>query len=93
MKYGAISAQALEHYASNTYYASDADMLNGLCDALNQEYRALADVGCPVIQIEEPLIHFLAADPNVPDDVLVAYVDAFNREIEGVETEIWYHSH
>ena len=92
VKYGAISAQALEHYASNSYYATDADVLAGLCDALNQEYRALADAGCPIIQIEEPLIHFLAADPNVPDDVLDAYVEAFNREVEGVETEIWYHS-
>ena len=32
-----------------------------IADAFNEEYHELADAGCPVIQIEEPQIHLIAA--------------------------------
>lgn len=92
VKFGAISAQCLERFLENRYYADDVEMLFALCDALNAEYRALAAAGCPIIQIEEPVIHFLAADPSADPKILEMYVEAFNREVRGVEAEIWYHS-
>ena len=34
-----------------------------LSDAFNKELHDLADAGCPVIQIEDPQLHLLAARP------------------------------
>ena len=46
-----------------------------ISDALNEELHELADAGCPVIQMEEPQIHLLAAKGLV-DKVLTSRGDA-----------------
>jgi 5-methyltetrahydropteroyltriglutamate--homocysteine methyltransferase len=64
-----------------------------LSAALNRDYHALADAGAPLIQIEEPAIHQIIADPNQkikPEK----WVDAFNAEVKGLrdKCEVWCHT-
>jgi 5-methyltetrahydropteroyltriglutamate--homocysteine methyltransferase len=66
-----------------------------IADAFNEEYHELADAGCPIIHIEEPLIHFFAVQ-KVRDPVLTPefMVKVFNRTVKGLreKTEVWAHS-
>ncbi len=61
--------------------------------ALNKEYHLLADAGAPLVQIEEPAIHQVIADPNQkikPQQ----WVEAFNIEVKGLrdKCEVWCHT-
>jgi 5-methyltetrahydropteroyltriglutamate--homocysteine methyltransferase len=94
VKFGGISAQLLEAMAVNRFYKDRRDLVLDLADALGKEWHALADAGCPIIQVEEPCIHGTAGISS--DKVMTAdfYVDAFNREIRGLrdKTEVWCHT-
>jgi 5-methyltetrahydropteroyltriglutamate--homocysteine methyltransferase len=93
VKFGSICATCLPMMLWNEYYADERDMVMDIAAALNEEYRELADAGCPVIQIEEPVHHFNCnAIPPCSDEDLAFYTEAFNRQVEGVETEIWAHT-
>ena len=92
VKIGAISAQCLARVMSNRYYPSDKEFLLDLCDVLNEELRELADSGCPLIQIEEPMHHYAALNAGTTDKDLEFLTEAFNREVRGVNAEIWVHT-
>ena len=93
VKFGSISATCLPMMLWNEHYRNDHELVMDLAAALNEELRELADAGCPVIQIEEPPHHFACCtDPPATDKELQHYTDAFNREVQGVETEIWAHT-
>jgi 5-methyltetrahydropteroyltriglutamate--homocysteine methyltransferase len=61
--------------------------------ALNKEYHALADAGAPMVQIEEPAIHQVIADPNQKIKP-AEWVEAFNVEVKGLrdKCEVWCHT-
>ena len=71
------------------------DRMFAIADAFNEEYHELADAGCPVIQIEEPQMHLLAArgvtDPVINPKLML---EVFNRTVKGLraKTEVWAHS-
>ena len=93
VKVGSISAQILALMLTDVFYKDRLALLNDMSEALNRDYHALADAGAPVIQIEEPAIHQVIADPNQqikPDQ----WVEAFNREVAGLrkKTEVWCHT-
>lgn len=93
LKFGSISASCLPMMLWNEHYPNDQALVLDLAAALNEELRELAAAGCPVIQVEEPPHHFAcAATPPAADKDLQFYTEAFNREVEGVETEIWAHT-
>lgn len=92
VKFGTISAQTLPSMLWNEAYDNDRDMILDLVDIMNAELRAVAAAGCKVIQIEEPLHHFLSLNPETTDEQLQFMTNAFNREVEGVEAEIWVHT-
>jgi 5-methyltetrahydropteroyltriglutamate--homocysteine methyltransferase len=94
MKFGAISAQEVEALIVNDYYADRRELVMDLSATMNQEYHELADAGCPVVQIEEPALHEVTGivdDPVMTPDF---YVEAFNREVQGLQgkTEVWCHT-
>lgn len=89
VKFGAICVDSLSHMIRNEAYDQARDLLFDLADIANGEYRRLAAAGCPVIQIEEPLHHFMCHDPDTDVNELT---EAFNRQIAGVNTEIWAHT-
>ena len=93
VKFGSISATCLPIMLWNEHYKNDQDLTMDLAAALNEELRELADAGCPLIQVEEPPHHFACcATPPATDKDLEFYTKAFNREVEGVKTEIWAHT-
>jgi 5-methyltetrahydropteroyltriglutamate--homocysteine methyltransferase len=61
--------------------------------AMNKELRALRDAGCRLMQIEEPTLHFMANTFGKDAESVSFMVDAFNREVEGLDdVEIWIHT-
>ena len=92
VKFGAICAPALASMLWNQYYASDKEMILDLCDIMNAELRELAAAGCAVIQVEEPRHHGLTTRPDCTDADLEFQTQAFNRQLAGVDAEIWVHT-
>jgi 5-methyltetrahydropteroyltriglutamate--homocysteine methyltransferase len=63
-----------------------------LASAMNAELRKLVAAGCRVIQVEEPLLHFVAATSR-DTGYLDFLVDCFNHELSGLdEAEVWVHT-
>src|SRR5215813_7942288 len=95
VKWGSVSAEIVAFALQDRYYKSIPDRMFALADAFNEEYHELADAGCPLIQIEEPQIHLLAAR-GIVDAVInpKLMVEVFNRTVKGLraKTEIWAHS-
>ena len=92
VKFGAISAQTLPSMLWNEAYENDREMILDLAAIVNAELKEVAAAGCRVIQVEEPLHHFLSLKPETTDGELTFMTEAFNREVEGVEAEIWVHT-
>jgi len=93
VKLGSISAQILALMLIDEHYKNRLDLLMDLSAALNKEYHALADAGAPIVQIEEPAIHQIVADPKQairPE----RWVEAFNVEVKGLrdKCEVWCHT-
>lgn len=92
VKLGTNSATTLASMLWNEHYPSDRELVLDLCDILNAELRELADAGCPVIQIEEPRHHYLAIQPGKTAADLRFETEALNRQVRGVNAEIWVHT-
>jgi len=92
VKFGAVSAQTLPSMLWNEAYDTDEEMILALCDIMNVQLKAVAAAGCRVIQVEEPLHHFMSLNPDTTDNDLAFLTEAFNREVAGVDAEIWVHT-
>ncbi|MGH7353889.1 MAG: hypothetical protein ACRELS_04835 [Candidatus Rokuibacteriota bacterium] len=91
VKFGAITAQSLAKMLVNRHYASERELILALADIFNAELREVAAAGCRVVQIEEPQ-HHIAGAAGATDKDLEFFTEAVNREIAGVETEVWLHT-
>jgi len=91
VKFGAITAQSLAKMLVDRHYGSDRDVILALADIFNAELKAVAAAGCRVIQVEEPQ-HHIGGATGASDKDLEFYTEAVNREIAGVDTEIWLHT-
>ena len=77
------------------YYKDPVERVWAFSEAINQELNALADAGCPVIQMEEPQIHMVPARGKpfgrleIPELVKI-----FNNTVKGLrgKTEVWCHT-
>jgi len=92
VKFGAICAPALASMLWDEHYHDDKALVLDLCDIMNAEFRELAAAGCPVIQVEEPRHHGLTTLPDCNDKDLEFQTEAFNRQLDGVEAEVWVHT-
>ncbi len=92
VKFGAICAPALASMLWNEFYDDDKAMVLDLCDIMNAELRDMAAAGCPLIQVEEPPHHMRAQQPDCTDADLEFLTEAFNRQLTGVNAEIWVHT-
>jgi 5-methyltetrahydropteroyltriglutamate--homocysteine methyltransferase len=93
VKIGSISAQILALMLADEHYNDRFALLMDMSNALNREYHALADAGAPIVQVEEPAIHQVIADPKQairPEK----WVEAFNAEVKGLRAkcEVWCHT-
>jgi 5-methyltetrahydropteroyltriglutamate--homocysteine methyltransferase len=97
VKFGTCSAQVLAFFLDSHTPEYDLDdkkqLIWDMAEAMNLELRQLAASGCQVIQIEEPTLHFIACYYPEMTDFIDFLVDAFNREIEGLDdVEVWIHT-
>jgi methionine synthase II (cobalamin-independent) len=92
VKFGAICAPGLASMLWDEHYHDDKALVLDLCDIMNAEFKELAAAGCPVIQVEEPRHHSMTCLPNCNDKDLEFQTEAFNRQLDGVEAEIWVHT-
>jgi len=91
VKFGAITAQSLAKMLVDRHYGGDRDVILALADIFNAELKEVAAAGCRVIQVEEPQ-HHIGGATGASDRDLEFYTEAVNREIAGVDTEIWLHT-
>ena len=91
VKFGAITAQSLAKMLVDRHYGGDRDVILALADIFNAELKEVAAAGCRVIQVEEPQ-HHIAGALGASDKDLEFYTESVNREIAGVNTEIWLHT-
>jgi len=76
----------------NEHHADDRAMMLDFCGIMNAELRELTAAGCPVIQVEERRHHGLTTRPDCSDAELEFQTEAFNRQLAGVDAEIWVHT-
>lgn len=74
-------------------YGDKSEVVWDMAVAMNQELLALRDAGCACIQVEEPTLHFMANTYGRDDGRVNAMLEAYNREVQGLEdVEIWIHT-
>jgi 5-methyltetrahydropteroyltriglutamate--homocysteine methyltransferase len=74
-------------------YRDKREVIWDMAEAMNKELRALRDAGCRLMQIEEPTLHFMANTFGKDHEQVKFMVEAFNREVEGLDdVEIWIHT-
>jgi 5-methyltetrahydropteroyltriglutamate--homocysteine methyltransferase len=91
VKFGAICAPGIASMLWDEHYHDDRALILDLCDIMNAEFKELAAAGCPVIQVEEPRHHGMTTLPDCTDHDLEFQTEAFNRQLDGVDAEIWVH--
>jgi 5-methyltetrahydropteroyltriglutamate--homocysteine methyltransferase len=95
VKFGTVTPELVAFAVQDEHYTSLPDRIMALSDAFNEELHDLADAGCPVIQMEEPQIHLLAAR-NYVDKVINPefMLRVFNNTVKGLraKTEVWCHT-
>jgi 5-methyltetrahydropteroyltriglutamate--homocysteine methyltransferase len=67
-------------------------MILALSDIMNEELRELAQSGCRLIQMEEPRHHLASLAKSTTEADFEFFTEAFNREVKGVDAEIWVHT-
>ncbi|HEY7381556.1 MAG TPA: cobalamin-independent methionine synthase II family protein [Gaiella sp.] len=95
VKFGTVSSQlvaSMLDLRTDAYADDKRELMWDLASAMNAELRRLVAAGCKVVQIEEPLFHFVAATSR-DRQYLDFLIDCFNHEISGLdEAEVWVHT-
>jgi 5-methyltetrahydropteroyltriglutamate--homocysteine methyltransferase len=87
----ALAPPIMAYFLKNEHYATDRDFLFAIAEAMNTEYRAIADSGI-LLQLDEPTIltawHFMT-EATVADyrTWLALQVEALNVALRGIPAE------
>jgi 5-methyltetrahydropteroyltriglutamate--homocysteine methyltransferase len=95
VKFGTVTPELVAFAVQDHYYTDVRERIWAISDAFNAELHELADAGCPVIQLEEPQVHLLAARGIVDDKINPEYMlEVFNNTVRGLraKTEVWCHT-
>ena len=95
VKFGTVTPELVAFAVQDGHYTDIPSRIMALSDAFNEELHDLADAGCPVIQMEEPQIHLLAARGIVDDVINPEFMlKVFNNTVKGLrdKTEVWCHT-
>ena len=87
VKFGTCCSQVMGLFLDihTSKYQDNRQIIWDMAEAMNKELLALRDAGCTCIQIEEPTLHFWANTYGAESDEVKFMVEAFNREVEGLE--------
>src|SRR5438067_3202817 len=92
VKFGTVTPELVAFAVQDEHYKDLPSRIMAISDAFNKELHDLADAGCPVIQIEDPQLHLLAARPVPNKDITLEFMlDVFNNTVKGLreKTEVW----
>jgi len=95
VKFGTVTPELVAFAVQDQHYKDIPSRIMALSDAFNEELHDLADAGCPIIQMEEPQIHLLAARGIVDDVINPEFMlKVFNNTVKGLraKTEVWCHT-
>ncbi len=95
VKFGTVTPELVAFAVQDEHYKDMPERIMALSEAFNQELHDLADAGCPVIQMEEPQIHLLAARGYVDKVINPEFMlKVFNNTVRGLraKTEVWCHT-
>jgi 5-methyltetrahydropteroyltriglutamate--homocysteine methyltransferase len=95
VKFGTITPELVAYLVQDNHYKDLRERIWAFSDVFNEELHALADAGCPLIQMEEPQIHLMAIRGIVEGEINVDFmVEVFNNTVRGLrdKTEVWCHS-
>lgn len=95
VKFGTVTPELVAFAVQDYYYKDIQERIWALSEAFNEELHELADAGCPVIQLEEPQVHLLAARGAVDDKINPEFMlKVFNNTVKGLrdKTEVWCHT-
>jgi 5-methyltetrahydropteroyltriglutamate--homocysteine methyltransferase len=95
VKFGTVTPELVAFAVQDFHYSDIRERIWAISDAFNEELHELADAGCPVIQMEEPQIHLLAARGIVDDVINPEFMlEVFNNTVRGLrrKTEVWCHT-
>src|SRR4051812_24310699 len=95
VKFGTVTPELVAFAVQDGHYKSLPDRIMAMSDAFNAELHDLADAGCPIIQMEEPQIHLLAARKYVDSVINPEFMlKVFNNTVKGLraKTEVWCHT-
>jgi 5-methyltetrahydropteroyltriglutamate--homocysteine methyltransferase len=95
VKFGTVTPELVAFAVQDRYYKEIRERIWALSEAFNEELHELADAGCPVIQMEEPQIHLLAARGIVDEKINPEFMlEVFNNTVKGLraKTEVWCHT-
>jgi 5-methyltetrahydropteroyltriglutamate--homocysteine methyltransferase len=95
VKFGTVTPELVAFAVQDQHYKDIPSRIMAISDAFNAELHDLADAGCPIIQMEEPQIHLLAARGIVDDIINPAFMlKVFNNTVKGLraKTEVWCHT-
>ncbi len=95
VKFGTCCSQVMGLFLDlyTDTYTDNRQVIWDMAEAMNKELLALRDAGCRCIQIEEPTLHFWANTYGAQSDEVKFMVEAFNREVEGLDDiELWIHT-
>ncbi len=95
VKFGTILPELLAASVEDDHYKDPVERCLGAQRCAQPGAQRLADAGCPVIQLEEPLIHMVPVRGKAfgklgTDDL----VKLFNNTVKGLraKTEVWCHT-
>src|ERR1700745_1917511 len=95
IKFGTVAPELVAYAVQDEFYKDLPSRIMALSDAFNKELHDLADAGCPVIQIEDPQLHLLAARPVPNKDITLDFMlKVYNNTVRGLrqKTEVWCHT-
>jgi 5-methyltetrahydropteroyltriglutamate--homocysteine methyltransferase len=95
VKFGTVTPELVAFAVQDFHYKDVRERIWAISDAFNEELHELADAGCPVIQMEEPQVHLLAARGVVDKVINPAFMlEVFNNTVRGLrdKTEVWCHT-
>jgi 5-methyltetrahydropteroyltriglutamate--homocysteine methyltransferase len=95
VKFGTVTPELVAFAVQDEHYTDIPSRIMAISDAFNRELHDLADAGCPVIQMEEPQIHLLAARGIVDKVINPEFMlKVFNNTVRGLraKTEVWCHT-
>ena len=95
VKFGTVSADiagAALTVRTDAYAADKRSLMWDIATVINAELRELAAAGCQAIQIEDPMVYYLAS-LGADEETLQFHIDLYNHQVEGLENvEIWIHT-